>query len=143
MKVEMNENGMSTSIGGGGEFPANEALRYVKKSNILRYLGLILGIVALMSPLGSLICQTTLNLLYDAVFKSSYILNEVYFLLLKLVSRASDLIALVCGIFSIVVYVKKKSSPNLVGMILSIVGIVITVLVGAVIPVIRIVIQML
>ena len=60
-----------------------------------------------------------------------------------MVSRASDLIALVCGIFSIVVYVKKKSSPNLVGMILAIVGIVITVLVGAVIPVIRIVIQML
>ena len=143
MKVEMNESGMSASIGGGDEFPASEALRYVKKSNILRYLGLILGIVALMSPLGSLICQTTLNILYDAVFKSSYILNEVYFLLLKLVSRASDLIALVCGIFSIVVYVKKKSSPNLVGMILAIVGIVITVLVGAVIPVIRIVIQML
>ena len=143
MKVEMNESGMSASIGGGDEFPASEALRYVKKSNILRYLGLILGIVALMSPLGSLICQTTLNILYDAVFKSSYILNEVYFLLLKLVSRASDLIALVCGIFSIVVYVKKKSSPNLVGMILAIVGIVIAILVGAVIPVIRIVIQML
>ena len=82
MKVEMNESGMSASIGGGDEFPASEALRYVKKSNILRYLGLILGIVALMSPLGSLICQTTLNILYDAVFKSSYILNEVYFLLL-------------------------------------------------------------
>ncbi len=143
MKVEMNESGMSASIGGGDELPADEALRHVKKSNILRYLGLILGIVALMSPLGSLICQTALNILYEAVFNSSYLLNEVYSLLLRLVSRGSDVIALVCGIFSIVIYVEKRSSPNLVGMILSIVGIVITVLVGAVIPVIRIVIQML
>ena len=123
MKVQFDGNGFSAEMGDVGRVPQTPKLPegLSKKS-----MGLILGIVALVVALATLLMGFIASSGAD-LWQSAFGAAPVrYVLLMSVICFVLGAVSVACGVTSIVFYAKSaKDTPALIGLILSIIAFVV------------------